>query len=49
VLGRMLVHFSLPVVLRFAYFVRGCVLGSTDASAESDIAVLRDAVVPSRQ
>jgi hypothetical protein len=48
-LGRTLVHLSLPVVLQFAQFVRGCVLGSTDASAESDIAVLCDAVVPSRQ
>jgi hypothetical protein len=49
VLGGMLVHLSLPVVLRFAQFVRRCVLGSTDASAESDIAVLCDAVVPSCQ
>ena len=49
VLGRMLVYLSLSIVLRFAYFVRGCVLGSTDASAESDFAVLCDAVVPSCQ
>jgi len=45
VLGRMLVHLSLPVVLRFAYFVRGCVFGGTDASAESDIAVLCDTFI----
>ena len=49
VLGSMLVHLSLQVVLRFAHFVRGCVLGSTDATAESDIAALCDAVVPSCQ
>ena len=49
VLGRLLVHLSLPFVLRFTHFVRGCVLGSTDASAESDLAVLCDAGVPSCQ
>lgn len=45
VLGRTLVRLSLPLVLRFAQFVRGCVLGSTNTSAESDIAILCDAVV----
>ena len=44
VLCGMLVHVRLALVLRLAQLVRSGILGSPDARAESDVALLCDTV-----